>query len=162
MKKKTFSKFRDGLVNPVPNNRYADEHYIDSKEKQKEKDFNSKTLYDESRYGYRQTASGRWRERDEPDEFEQDRQNDAIQKIMQQKRALAGKSRLKASNKIPVRVNTGQKVFESLRSKKPVCVYNPNDDESIIECLFRIGQSAYDYEDFIYMLNQLVDAANDD
>ncbi len=179
MKRKTFKDFKDGLANPVPNNRYADEHYIDHREKQKEEEFNSRTLYDnktvsnkktierlekidESRNGYRQTASGRWRERDEPDELEQDRQNDSIRKFLQKKRALAGKTRLKAANKIPVRAKTGEKIFESVRSKKPVCVYNANNDESMIKCLFKIGQSAYDFDDFIFMLNQLIDAANED
>jgi hypothetical protein len=151
---------------------------MDSKEKQKEQDFNSKTLYDnktiyngrtigfpgkinESRYGYRQTASGRWRERDEPDELEQERQNDSIQKFIQKKRALAGKTRLKAANKVPVRAKTGERIFEGVRTKKPVCVYNANDDDSIMKCLFKIGQRAYDFNDFIFMLNQLIDAVNE-
>ena len=65
------------------------------------------------KYGYRQTASGRFRERDEPDEAEQDRQNDAIQKMLQKKKAAAGRERLKTKGAVPVKATTGKKLFET-------------------------------------------------
>ncbi len=55
------------------------------------------------RYGYRQTASGRWRERDEPDEAEQLRQSDEIQAQMAARRKAAAKAKLAASGKLPVK-----------------------------------------------------------
>lgn len=64
------------------------------------------------RYGYRQTASGRWRETDEPSEKEQLRQADAINKMMQRRKAAAGRDRLKAQNKVSTRAYTGKKLFE--------------------------------------------------
>ena len=63
------------------------------------------------RYGYRQTASGRMRERDEPNEKEQLRQADAIDKRMQKRKAAASRNRLKTANKVPTRVATGKKLF---------------------------------------------------
>ena len=65
------------------------------------------------KYGYRQTASGRFRERDEPDEAEQDRQNDAIQKMLQKKKAAAGRERLKTKGAVPIKATTGKKLFEN-------------------------------------------------
>jgi hypothetical protein len=83
------------------------------------------------RYGYRKTASGNWRERDEPDEAEQDRQNDAIQKMLHTKKVEQSKARLKAANKVPIKA--GKKMFEAktfkefmLEAKK----YSISKDES--------------------------------
>lgn len=58
------------------------------------------------RYGHRQTASGRWRERDEPDEAEQLRQSDAIQAQMAARRKAAAKAKLAAAGKLPVKKKT--------------------------------------------------------
>ena len=58
------------------------------------------------RYGYRQTASGGWRERDEPDEAEQLRQSDAIQAQMDARRKAAAKAKLAASGKLPIKKNS--------------------------------------------------------
>jgi len=62
------------------------------------------------RYGYRQTASGRWRERDEPDSAEQDRQADAINKMMTKRKAAASRERLKSKGAVPVKA--GKRLFE--------------------------------------------------
>lgn len=62
------------------------------------------------KYGYRQTAAGRWRERDEPDKAEQDRQADAIRKSIHKKKAQQSRDRLKASNKVPTK--GGKRMFE--------------------------------------------------
>ena len=64
------------------------------------------------RYGYRKTASGKWRENDEPNEKEQFRQADAINKLMQQKKSAASRERLKIADKVPTRVATGKKLFD--------------------------------------------------
>jgi len=66
-------------------------------------------IYDEQ-YGYRKTASGKWRERDEPDEREQLRQADAINKRQQQRKAAASRERLKATNKVPTKAT--KRLFE--------------------------------------------------
>jgi len=66
-------------------------------------------IYDEQ-YGYRKTASGKWRERDEPSEREQFRQSDAIQKRQQQRKAAVSRERLKATNKVPTKA--GKRLFE--------------------------------------------------
>lgn len=63
------------------------------------------------RYGYRKTASGYWRERDEPNAEEQDRQNDAIKKMLHRKKIEQSKARLKAANKVPIK--GGKKMFEA-------------------------------------------------
>jgi hypothetical protein len=63
------------------------------------------------KYGYRKTASGYWRERDEPNAEEQDRQNDTIQKMLHKKKIEQSKARLKAANKIPIK--GGKRMFEA-------------------------------------------------
>lgn len=68
------------------------------------------------KYGYRKTDSGNWRERDEPDTPEQDRQSDAIQKMLHKKKVEQSKARLKAANKIPVKA--GKKMFETKNFKE--------------------------------------------
>ena len=68
------------------------------------------------RYGYRKTASGNWRERDEPNAAEQDRQNDAIQKMLHRKKVEQSKARLKAANKVPIK--GGKKMFEAKTFKE--------------------------------------------
>jgi len=64
----------------------------------------------EGMYGYRKTASGKWREHDEPNEREQLRQADAIHKRQQQRKAAASRERLKAANKVPTKA--GKRLFE--------------------------------------------------
>ena len=68
------------------------------------------------RYGYRKTSSGNWRERDEPNAAEQDRQNDAIQKMLHRKKVEQSKARLKAANKVPIK--GGKKMFEAKTFKE--------------------------------------------
>lgn len=68
------------------------------------------------RYGYRKTAAGNWRERDEPNAAEQDRQNDAIQKMLHRKNVEQSKARLKAANKVPIK--GGKKMFEAKTFKE--------------------------------------------
>jgi hypothetical protein len=68
------------------------------------------------KYGYRKTASGNWREIDEPSAAEQDRQNDAIQKMVHKKKVEQSKTRLKATNKVPIK--GGKKMFEAKTFKE--------------------------------------------
>jgi len=68
------------------------------------------------RYGYRKTASGNWRERDEPNAAEQDRQNDAIQKMLHKKKVEQSKARLKAASKVPIK--GGKRMFEAKTFKE--------------------------------------------
>lgn len=81
----------------------------------KEESFNSvssrlQEIY-AGRYGYRKTASGIWRDIDEPDEGAQYRQNDAIQKMLYKKKIEQPKARLNAANRIPIK--SGKKMFET-------------------------------------------------
>jgi hypothetical protein len=68
------------------------------------------------KYGYRKTASGNWIEIDEPSAAEQDRQNDAIQKILHNKKVEQSKARLKQGNKVPTKA--GKKMFEAKTFKE--------------------------------------------
>lgn len=115
---------RSKVDNLVANNPEYDRQTKDPKEIKQDKKTNSDTLYDDlnpiqrkileiygGKYGYRQTASGRWRERDEPTPDIEDKQNDYIRKSLQKKRATDGRDRLKRQNKVPTRKD-GRKVFE--------------------------------------------------
>lgn len=110
--------------NLVANNPEHDRNSISPAEKRQETLAKKDTLYDAlnpfqrkileiygSRYGYRQTASGRWTSRDEPDEDTQLKQADAIRKTLQAKTTAQSRERLKRANKVPIRKD-GRKVFE--------------------------------------------------
>lgn len=93
----------------VPNNPQADKQMTsgsdwDSKETEREK---KRTLYDD----WYRTNRGHLKQRDEPNEKEQFRQSDAINKMLQQKRATDGRTQLKKKGTVPVRKD-GTKVFE--------------------------------------------------
>ena len=68
--------------------------------------------------GYRKTASGRWRQRDEPDEDEQYRQSDAINRMMAKRKADASRQRLKNKGAVPTKA--GKPVFEEQDTKQLV------------------------------------------
>jgi len=69
------------------------------------------TLYDIfSKYGTRQTYSGKYVSRDEPPEDIQLKQAETIRKNIQQRKAAAGRERLKAANKVPTK--SGGRLFE--------------------------------------------------
>lgn len=108
------------------------------------------TLYDIfSRYGTRRTASGKWRERDEPPEHIQLKQADMIRKQLQSKRAAAGRERLKAANKVPTK--SGAKLFEDFcreayRNKKQ------NIDDANMRNIFNAAQHL-SYEKWIWFVN---------
>jgi hypothetical protein len=118
---------KDTYLSPVPNNPRDNKRYVDKKLKSQEDKFNRENMLfgateekflklfrkikTEGRYGY-STAAGHWKDRDEPDAAKQERQADAINKMLQQKKAAVGKDRLKAQNKVPIRTATGKKLFE--------------------------------------------------
>jgi len=60
--------------------------------------------------GFYKTFSGHFKLRDEPDEDEQFRQSDQIQKSIQRRRLLASRNRLKSQSKVPTR--NGKPIFE--------------------------------------------------
>ena len=102
---------------PVPNNPRDNELYVDNKELSREKKFNKDSMIfgstkSEGRYGYRQTASGRYVERDYPDADTELKQSDAINKMMQKRKAASGREQLKKKNAVPVRAASGKKLFE--------------------------------------------------
>ena len=110
--------------NLVPNNPEHDRDSISPAEKRERTREKNDTLNDAlnpfqkkileiygSRYGYRQTASRRWRERDEPDEDTQLKQADAIRKQLQANKRAQSRDRLRSGNKVPTRKD-GRKVFE--------------------------------------------------
>ncbi len=105
------------FLSPVPNNPRDNELYVDKRERNSEKKFNKDNMIfgstkNEGRYGFRQTASGRWRDHDEPDDSTQLKQADAINKMMQKRKAATGRERLKNKGAVPVRVGSGKKLFE--------------------------------------------------
>jgi hypothetical protein len=101
---------------PVPNNPRDNELYVDRKERSREKKFNKDSMIfgsakTESRYGYR-TAAGHWKSRDEPDPDTEMKQADAINKMMQKRKAASARERLKNKGAVPVRATSGKKLFE--------------------------------------------------
>lgn len=91
----------------VPNNKEADKYLAPTggSDDRIEREMKKRTLYDSRlinvieayrrSYGYRRTASGNLVDRGEPDEAEQLRQSDQIQKNAQKRQAAASLSRLK-------------------------------------------------------------------
>jgi hypothetical protein len=101
---------KTGVKHFVPNNPSFDREYnIDNGMDKDAVAYAKKhTLYDV--YGYRRTASGNYVNRDEPPEKIQFKQADAIRKNLQAKKAAAGREKLKAGNKVPIKA--GAKLFE--------------------------------------------------
>jgi hypothetical protein len=109
------------------------------------------------RYGYRQTASGRMRERDEPSEREQLRQADTINKMMQKKKAAASRNRLKTTNKVPTRVATGKKLFDEFmievyeKTGKQRSIRNEEDLRQVY-----LAARALDFDKFLIFLTDVL------
>lgn len=102
-KEKQSSKI-DNLVN---NNPEYDRITRDPEEVAADKEASKNTLYDSSYY---KTYAGHWKRHDEPSGDEQLRQSDAINQLMQKRRAAAARQRLKSKNAVPTR--SGEKLFE--------------------------------------------------
>jgi DNA-binding TFAR19-related protein (PDSD5 family) len=151
--------------NLVANNPEHDRNSIAPAEKRQETLAKRDTLYDAlnpfqkkileiygSKYGYRQTASGRWKERDEPDEDTQLKQADTIRKTLQAKMTAQSRERLKRANKVPTRKD-GRKVFEEFceqaykgrRQEKTI-------DDADLKNIFNAAQH-FSYEKWIWFVN---------
>jgi hypothetical protein len=151
--------------NLVANNPEHDRNSISPVEKRQETLAKIDTLYDAlnpfqrkileiygSRYGYRQTASGRWRETDEPDEDTQLKQADAIRKKLQAKMTAQSRERLKRANKVPIRKD-GRKVFEEFceqayKGRKRETTI----DDAYLRNIFNAAQHL-SYEKWIWFVN---------
>ena len=112
---KPSSTKHSSVQNRVPNNPQADQlltggNNWDSKT---EAQARKKTLYDAtSRSSYYRTHAGHWKQRDEPDEAEQDRQADRINQVLKSQRQRASRERLKQKpGGVPVR-RDGKKLFD--------------------------------------------------
>jgi len=103
------------------------------------------------RYGNRQTASGKWRERDEPDEAEQLRQADTINKMMQKRKAAASRERLKSKGAVPTKA--GERLFEDFMkdanraSGKKQVIRNEEDLKQVY-----LAARALDFDKFLIFL----------
>lgn len=145
---------------PVPNNPRDNELYVDKGERSGMKKWNKNNMIfganegstkNEGRYGFRQTASGRWRDHDEPDDATQLKQADAINKTMQKRTAATGRERLKNKGAVPVRVGSGKKLFEdfcreALKSNKQIV------DNKDMRNLYNAANSL-SYEQWLWFVN---------
>lgn len=153
-------------LTPIPNNPRDNELYIDKKERRDEMKFNKEwMLFDGTGmqgktsaaeiYGYRQTASRDWRERDEPDEAEQLRQAARIHKMLQQRKVAAtGRENLKAKNKVPIRASTGKKLFEAFYKQATKKNHNQRTkDETDLMNIYNAAQHL-SYEKWSWFVNE--------
>ena len=95
------------IDNFVNNNPEYDRITRDPEEVAADKEASKNTLYDSSYY---KTHAGHWKRNDEPSSDEQLRQSDAINKMMQKRRAAAARQRLKDKNAVPIK--RGEKLYE--------------------------------------------------
>ena len=143
-------------LSPVPNNPRDNELYVDKKERSSEKKFNRDNVIfgsteKESRYGGYRTAAGHWKNRDEPDPDTEMKQADAVNKMMQRRKAAAGRDRLKTQNKVPTRVATGKKLFEQF-CKEAYRNTKKNIDDADMRNIYNSAQHL-PYEDWVWFVN---------
>jgi hypothetical protein len=109
------------------------------------------------RYGYRQTASGKYVERDYPDADTELKQADAINKVMQKRKSAASRERLKTANKVPTRVATGKKLFDEFmievyeKTGKQRSVENQEDLKQVY-----LAARALDFDKFLIFLTDVL------
>jgi hypothetical protein len=109
------------------------------------------------RYGYRQTASGKYVERDYPDAATELKQADTINKMMQKRKAAASRNRLKTANKVPTRVATGKKLFDDFMIE----VYEKTGKQRSVEKHENLKQvylaaRALDFDKFLIFLTDVL------
>ena len=120
------------------------------------------------RYGRRQTASGRYVPRDEPDEDEQVRQSDAIQAKLRAQRAKqqasaqasAGKERLKSKGAVPTK--NGKPVFEGVEIDENLELFVRYVlDKEIAESIEEVNEllATIDEESYQYIVNEAMAVA---
>jgi hypothetical protein len=109
------------------------------------------------RYGYRQTASGKYVERDYPDADTELKQADTINKMMQKRKAAASRNRLKTANKVPTRVATGKKLFDEFmievyeKTGKQRSIRNEEDLKQVY-----LAARALDFDKFLIFLADII------
>jgi hypothetical protein len=140
---------------PVPNNPRDNGLYVDKKERSREKKFNKDSMIfgsteKESRYGYR-TVAGHWKNRDEPDDEMQLKQADAINKMMQKRKAASGRERLKSKGAVPVRAASGKKLFEEF-CREAYRDRKQNIDDADMRNIYNAANSL-SYEQWIWFVN---------
>ena len=143
-------------LSPVPNNPRDNELYVDKKERSSEKKFNRDNVIfgsteKESRYGGYRTAAGHWKNRDEPDPDTEMKQADAVNKMMQRRKAAAGRDHLKTQNKVPTRVATGKKLFEQF-CKEAYRNTKKNIDDADMRNIYNSAQHL-SYEEWVWFVN---------
>ena len=145
---------------PVPNNPRDNELYVDKQERSREKKFNKDSMIfgsteKESRYGYR-TVAGHWKNRDEPDDEMQLKQADAINKMMQKRKAASGRERLKTKGAVPIRAASGKKLFEDFvktaRQHQKHEQQKKNFDDADMQNIYNAANSL-SYEKWIWFVN---------
>jgi hypothetical protein len=141
---------------PIANNPRDNELYVDKKERSREKKFNKDSMIfgsteKESRYGYRQTASGRYVERDYPDADTELKQADAINKMMQKRKAASARERLKSKGAVPVRAASGKKLFEEF-CREAYRDRKQNIDDADMRNIYNAANSL-SYEKWIWFVN---------
>ena len=145
---------------PVPNNPKDNELYVDKQERSREKKFNKDSMIfgsteKESRYGYR-TVAGHWKNRDEPDDEMQLKQSDAINKMMQKRKAASGRERLKTKGAVPIRAASGKKLFEDFvktaRQHQKHEQQKKNFDDADMQNIYNAANSL-SYEKWIWFVN---------
>ena len=110
---KPSSTKRSSVQHRVPNNPQADQQLTGGNDwdAMAEAQARKKTLYDAtSRSSYYRTHAGHWKQRDEPDEAEQDRQADRINQVLKAQRQKASRERLKRKDAVPTK--QGKKLFD--------------------------------------------------
>jgi hypothetical protein len=140
---------------PVPNNPRDNELYVDKKERSREKKFNKDSMIfgsieKENRYGYR-TVAGHLKNRDEPDDEIQLKQADAINKMMQKRKAASGRERLKTKGAVPVRAASGNKLFEEF-CREAYRDRNQNIDDADMRNIYNSANSL-SYEKWVWFVN---------
>lgn len=143
-------------LSPVPNNPRDNELYVDKQERGREKKFNRDNVIfgsteKESRYGGYRTAAGHWKNRDEPDPDTEMKQADAVNKMMQRRKAAVGRDRLKTQNKVPTRVATGKKLFEQF-CKEAYKDRKKSIDDAHMRNIYNSAQHL-SYEDWVWFVN---------
>jgi len=110
----------------------------------------------EQNYGYRRTYGGSVVRRDEPGEEDQLRQSDAIQRIMQKRRASASRERLKSKGAVPTK--SGKKLFDEFI--REAYVVNGGDKQSKIDHKrmkqVYLAAKALEYDTWILFITEMM------
>ena len=107
------------------------------------------------RYGYRQTASGKYVERDYPDADTELKQADTINKMMQKRKTAASRERLKSKGAVPTKA--GKRLFEDFMkdvnraSGKKQVITNEEDLKQVY-----LAARALDFDKFLIFLTDVL------